>query len=174
MLRYEDCFNWLTDAGVALACYNVAEPQPPLQLSEKRNLFKLYMGDVGLLCAACMENVQFDLLMGNVDVNMGSILENAFAQNLHAGGFHLNYYDSKKIGELDFVLQRGLSVELVEVKSGNDYHKHKALDRALQVENWKFKEFGCLSKGNIESENGITYLPWYMVIFFHQEKSQIR
>ena len=170
MLRYEDCFNWLTDAGVALACYNVAEPQPPLQLSEKRNLFKLYMGDVGLLCAACMENVQFDLLMGNVDVNMGSILENAFAQNLQAGGFHLNYYDSKKIGELDFVLQRGLSVELVEVKSGNDYHKHKALDRALQVENWKFKESVVFSKGNIESENGITYLPWYMVIFFHQEK----
>ena len=170
MLRYENCFNWLTDAGVALACYNVAEPQPPLQLSEKRNLFKLYMGDVGLLCAACMENVQFDLLMGNVDVNMGSILENAFAQNLHAGGFHLNYYDSKKIGELDFVLQRGLSVELVEVKSGNDYHKHKALDRALQVENWKFKESVVFSKGNIESENGITYLPWYMVIFFHQEK----
>lgn len=97
MLRYEDCFNWLTDAGVALACYNVAEPQPPLQLSEKRNLFKLYMGDVGLLCAACMENVQFDLLMGNVDVNMGSILENAFAQNLQAGGFHLNYYDSKRL-----------------------------------------------------------------------------
>ena len=132
--------------------------------------FGKLLGDVGLLCAACMENVQFDLLMGNVDVNMGSILENAFAQNLQAGGFHLNYYDSKKIGELDFVLQRGLSVELVEVKSGNDYHKHKALDRALQVENWKFKESVVFSKGNIESENGITYLPWYMVIFFHQEK----
>lgn len=57
ILRYEDCFNWLADAGVALPCYNVAEPQPPLQLNEKRNLFKLYMNDVGLLCAACMEKI---------------------------------------------------------------------------------------------------------------------
>ena len=65
-----------------MPCYNVTEPQAPLQLSEKRNLFKLYMNDVGLLCASCMENIQFDLLMGNVEINMGSILENAFAQNL--------------------------------------------------------------------------------------------
>ena len=79
-IRYEDSFNWLADAGVALPCYNVTEPQAPLQLSEKRNLFKLYMNDVGLLCASCMENIQFDLLMGNVEINMGSILENAFAQ----------------------------------------------------------------------------------------------
>ena len=47
-IRYEDSFNWLADAGVALPCYNVTEPQAPLQLSEKRNLFKLYMNDVGL------------------------------------------------------------------------------------------------------------------------------
>ena len=86
-IRYEDSFNWLADAGVALPCYNVTEPQAPLQLSEKRNLFKLYMNDVGLLCASCMENIQFDLLMGNVEINMGSILENAFAQNLKSNGF---------------------------------------------------------------------------------------
>lgn len=57
ILRYEDSFNWLADAGVALPCYNVTEPQTPLQLNEKRNLFKLYMNDVGLLCASCMENI---------------------------------------------------------------------------------------------------------------------
>ena len=92
LIRYEDSFNWLADAGVALPCYNVTEPQAPLQLSEKHNLFKLYMNDVGLLCASCMENIQFDLLMGNVDVNMGSILENANAYYLEfdderSGGF---------------------------------------------------------------------------------------
>ena len=139
-IRYEDSFNWLADAGVALPCYNVTEPQAPLQLSEKRNLFKLYMNDVGLLCASCMENIQFDLLMGNVDVNMGSILENAFAQNLKSNGFELHYYDSKKIGELDFVLQKGLHTELVEIKSGNDFKKHLAMDHAMKVEQWKFEK----------------------------------
>lgn len=172
ILRYEDCFNWLADAGVALPCYNVAEPQPPLQLNEKRNLFKLYMNDVGLLCAACMENIQFDLLMGNMDVNMGSILENVFAQNLKSNGFELRYFDSKKVGELDFVLQRGMSAEVVEIKSGSDYKKHLAMDHAIRTENWKFGNRIVFSKSNVEEENGILYLPWYMLIFYRQEVPQ--
>lgn len=172
ILRYEDCFNWLADAGVALPCYNVTEPQPPLQLNEKRNLFKLYMNDVGLLCAACMENIQFDLLMGNMDVNMGSILENVFAQNLKSNGFELRYFDSKKVGELDFVLQKGVSAEVVEIKSGSDYKKHLAMDHAVKTENWKFGNCIVFSKSNVEEENGILYLPWYMVIFYRQEVPQ--
>ena len=169
-IRYEDSFNWLADAGVALPCYNVTEPQAPLQLSEKRNLFKLYMNDVGLLCASCMENIQFDLLMGNVDVNMGSILENAFAQNLKSNGFELHYYDSKKIGELDFVLQKGLHTELVEIKSGNDFKKHLAMDHAMKVEQWKFEKNIVFSKSNVEEEGEILYLPWYMILFYKQER----
>lgn len=51
----------------------------------------------------------------------GKYSENAFAQNLKSNGFELHYYDSKKIGELDFVLQKGLHTELVEIKSGNDF-----------------------------------------------------
>lgn len=170
ILRYEDSFNWLADAGVALPCYNVTEPQTPLQLNEKRNLFKLYMNDVGLLCASCMENIQFDLLMGNVDINMGSILENAFAQNLKSNGFELHYFDSKKIGELDFVLQKGLSTELLEIKSGQDFKKHPAMNHAIQTEQWKFEHCIVFSKFNVEVENGILYLPWYMIMFFQQQK----
>ena len=96
--RYEDSFNWIADAGVALPCYNVREPQPHLQLNEKRNLFKLFMNDTGLLCAACMENIQFSILQGELDINMGSILENMIAQQLICNGYDLHYYDSKKTG----------------------------------------------------------------------------
>lgn len=170
LLRYEDSFNWLSDAGVTLPCYNVTEPQTPLQLNEKRNLFKLYMNDVGLLCASCMENIQFDLLMGNVEINMGSILENAFAQNLKSNGFELHYYDSKKIGELDFVLQKGLHTELVEIKSGNNYKNHLAMDHAMKVEQWEFEQSIVFSKSNVEKEADVLCLPWYMILFFMQEK----
>lgn len=172
LLRYEDSFNWLADVGVALPCYNVTEPQAPLGLNEKRNLFKLYMNDVGLLCAACMENVQFDLLMGNVEINMGSILENVFAQNLKSNGFKLHYFDSKKIGELDFVLQNGLSTVLLEIKSGNDFKKHPAMDHALETKQWKFEQTIVFSKSNVEEEEEILYLPWYMIMFFRQEAEQ--
>ena len=105
MNRYENAFLWLSDAGVALPSYNVTEPQPPLQLNEKRNLFKLFMGDTGLLCASCMDNIQFEFLQGNMEVNMGSVLENVFAQAVRSNGFSLNYfgnYSAPRLGYINF------------------------------------------------------------------------
>ena len=164
-LRYADSFNWLADAGVALPCYNVEAPQPPLTLSEKRNLFKLFMGDTGLLCAACMENVQFGILNGDLQINMGSILENMIAQQLRSNGFHLNYYDGKKTGEIDFVVQNGMRVDLVEVKSGNDFKVHSAMNRIRKVEGWNFGQASVFCKGNVETDGGVQYYPWYMIMF---------
>ena len=96
---------------------------------------------------------------------MGSILENAIAQQLRSGGFSLYYYDSVKLGEVDFVVQNGTGVDLIEAKSGTDYKKHKALDNVMAVEGWKFASVRVLCQGNVESEGKITYLPWYMYIF---------
>ena len=128
------------------------------------------MNDLGLLCASCMENIQFDLLMGNVEIIMGSILENGFAQNLKSNAFELHYNESKKHGELHFVLQKGLPTELVEIKSGNDFKKHLAMDHAMKVEQWEFEQSIVFSKSNIEKEADVLYLPWYMIFFFMQEK----
>ena len=164
--RYENSFQWLAEAGVALPCYNVTEPQPPIQINAKHNLFKLFMGDTGLLCAACMANIQFDILQGNVEVNLGSLLENVMAQAVKANGFNLYYYDSKKLGELDFVIQNGMDIDLLEIKSGNDFKKHNAIDNAKNISNWKFGKIYVFCKGNIEFENEIIYLPWYMIMFY--------
>jgi len=168
--RYADSFRWLSEAGVALACYNVTEPHPPLQLNEKHNLFKLFLADTGLLCAACMENIQFPILNGDLTINMGSILENIVAQQLKANGFSLNYYDSKKYGELDFVIQNGTHIDLVEVKSGSDYTKHNALNKVMAVDNWNIQNAYVFCSGNVESNENITYLPWYMVMFLTPAK----
>ncbi len=167
--RYENSFLWLSDAGVALPSYNVTEPQPPLQLNEKRNIFKLFMNDTGLLCAACMKNIQFDILQGNVAVNMGSILENLFAQAIKCNGFSLNYYESKKYGEIDFVVQNGMMIDLIEIKSGNDYTKYPALDNMMKTDNWSFGEKIVFCKGNIRKQGEILYLPWYMIMFYRPD-----
>lgn len=167
--RYENSFLWLSDAGVALPSYNVTEPQPPLQLNEKRNIFKLFMNDTGLLCAACMKNIQFDILQGNVAVNMGSILENLFAQAIKCNGFSLNYYESKKYGEIDFVVQNGMMIDLIEIKSGNDYTKHPTLDNMIKTDNWSFGEKIVFCKGNIRKQGEILYLPWYMIMFYRPD-----
>lgn len=166
-LRYENSFEWISDAGVALPCYNVTEPQLPLSLNSKHSLFKLFMGDTGLLCASCMENIQFDILQGNVEINLGSILENVIAQELKSKGFELYYYDSKKYGEVDFVVKNGMNAELIEVKSGNDYKKHNALDRIRSVEGWHFGSSTVFCKGNLQSGD-VRYLPWYMIMFYRQ------
>ncbi len=163
--RYDNSFKWLDDAGVALPCYNVSEPQVPLALNEKHSLFKLYLNDTGLLCAACMENVQLDLLNGHLDINMGSILENLMAQQLKAAGFALYYYDSPKRGEVDFVVQNGTHIELIEVKSGADYKKHKALDNVLDVGGWNFQDVYVFCRSSGEEEECVRYLPWYMILF---------
>ena len=90
---------------------------------------------------------------------------------MRSNGFELHYFDSKKIGELDFVLQKGLSTELVEIKSGNDYKKHLAMNHALETEHWKFDKSIVFSKANLERQNEILYLPWYMVMFLKQQSS---
>jgi len=155
---------------VALPCYNVVEAQSPLQLNAKHSLFKLFMGDTGLLCAACMENIQFELLQGNAEINMGSILENMMAQQIRSNGLQLHYFDSKKYGELDFVIQRGMSIDLIEIKSGNDYKKHHALNKISSVENWSFGRKWVFCNSNIEKEGNILYLPWYMIMFYKKEE----
>lgn len=169
MLRYETSFNWLADAGVALPCYNITEPKLPLELNLQNSLFKLFLCDTGLLCAASMGNIQFDILAGDLSVNMGSILENVFAQELVSKGFKLRYFNKKNIGEIDFVVQQGKNAVPLEIKSGNDFDKHKALDNVLSKAEWKIDRGIVFCKGNISSENNITYLPWYMSMFFKQE-----
>lgn len=168
MERYEDSFNWLIDAGVALPSYNVSEPSGALKLNEKRNLLKLFLADTGLLCALSMDNIQFEILNGNLEINMGSILENMMAQIFTAAGYSLHYFDSKKYGELDFVLQSGSGVSFVEIKSRADYRKHTALDNIRKVADWRENKSYVFSRSNVFDEDGILYLPWYMAPFMHQ------
>jgi predicted AAA+ superfamily ATPase len=168
---YEDSFVWLSDAGVALPCYNLTEPKIPLKINEKSRLFKLYMSDVGLLCAMSLENVQFEILKGNLSINMGGILENTFAELLKANGFSLRYLNKKNIGELDFVVQQNDEVMPIEIKSGKDYQTHDALNNALKVKDWNLKKGLVFCMDNIRKTEKITYLPWYLVMFLKQNNS---
>lgn len=170
MERYESDFMWLADAGVALPCYNVSAPTVPLQINLQHNLFKLFLCDCGLLSAASVGAVQFDIIQGDLSINQGSFLENVVAQELLAHGFSLSYYDKSKIGEVDFVLQRGSAILPVEAKSGSDFKVHRALDNLMDVEEWSLGHAVVLCNGNVEKDGRVTYLPWYAVSFIEQER----
>ena len=69
-------------------------------------------------------------------------MENVVAQELDAHGFKLHYFNAKRYGEVDFVVQDRRDVIPIEVKSGNDRTSHPALDKLLKVSEWDLGHVG--------------------------------
>ena len=169
--RLEDGFLWLKEAGVALPCYNLEQPQQPLELAIKHNLFKLFANDVGLLASMYIRDIQLQILSGAVNLNIGAVYENAVAQELKAHGFAINYFNSKKQGELDFVIEAAGNVLPLEVKSGKDYRRHCALDNVLASPNYHIPEAFVLCNDNVMVDGKVVYLPIYMTMFLLKNTS---
>ena len=171
--RYEDSFLWLKDAGVAIPTYNVSKPEVPLKLDEQRNLFKLFLNDVGLLACQYASGIQLKLLSGEININYGAVYENLVAQELVAHGFggnehNLYYFNSKKQGELDFIVELEGNVLPVEVKSGKDYERHNALKGVMENEVYAIPQAYVFCNGNLEVKERTIYVPVYMVMFMRK------
>ena len=178
--RYENSFLWLKNAGVALPTYNVEEPVVPLKLSRSRNLFKLFQSDIGLLACQYAEGFQLRIirsaerrLQGKKDekgINFGSIFENMVAQELQAHGFELYYFNSKKQGELDFIIEKDGQALPIEVKSGKDYQRHNALSNVMGNADYAIPRAIVFCNDNVSMSGNIVYLPIYMVTFLKKEE----
>lgn len=168
--KVENDFLWLKDAGVVIPVYNVSEPKLPLMISENRNLFKLFMSDVGLLTNMYSDYVKMAILNHESSINNGALFENVVAQELNTKGFNVYYYNSKKMGELDFVVELDGEVLPLEIKSGKDYKRHSALNNVLSTENYNIKKALVFSQGNVEVKDKRIYLPIYMIMFLKNKK----
>ena len=165
--RYANSFLWLRNAGVALPTFNVTEPCAPLKLNMQRNLFKLFQNDVGLLAYQYSNGIQMEILKGNVNVNFGAVYENFVAQELVSKGYPTYYFNNKKLGELDFVIDNGSGKIIpIEVKSGKEYYVHSALDNVMDVPNYGLKQAYVLCNENLTVHGDILNLPIYMIMFF--------
>lgn len=167
--RSEENFLWLSSAGVALPSYNVSEPTVPLLLNEKSSLFKLFLSDVGMLTSLYGRATKIQLLSNDQNINYGAIYENVVAQELKAHGFKLYYFNSRKTGELDFVIEYNGEILPIEVKSGKDYNRHSALNNVLNISNYSVKEAFVLSNYNVSVVDKITYYPIYMLMFIRND-----
>ena len=163
--RYENSFLWLKNAGVALPVYNVEEPKVPLLLARSRNLLKLFLNDIGLLAAQYANGIQVRIIKGDKDINFGSIYENAVAQELVAHGLWPYYYNNKKRGELDFVIEQDGKVLPIEVKSGKGYTYHRALTNIMDCGEYDLPEALILNNDNLFKDGLFLYIPVYMVMF---------
>ena len=160
----QTAFDWLESAGIALPAMRTSTPEYPLGLSADVSSFKLFMNDVGLLTSRLMGNTDINILNGRSSMNFGSIFENVVAQELRTAGFELFYYNNNRIGEVDFLVQNNRGqISLIEVKSGKDYKRHRAMSNLLAIDNYDFAHSYVFHDGNVRIEGHIEYLPIYMV-----------
>ena len=167
--RYQNSFLWLKNAGVAVPVYNVEEPKIPLLLSRSRNLFKLFQSDVGLLAAQYADGIQLKIITGDKNINFGSVYENAVAQELIAHWITPYYFNNKKQGELDFVIELNGTVLPLEVKSGKDFTSHRALNNVLGNPEYGINEAIVFNNENLKVNGNVIYAPIYMVMFLERK-----
>ena len=171
-LRYDrisDSFVWLWKSGVALGVFNTTEPTIPLMLNEKSALFKLFISDVGLLTTIYGKSCKLKIVNKESDINKGAVFENVVAQELHAHGYPLYYYNSKKFVEIDFIVEQNGKSLPIEVKSGKAYNKHSALNNLMNAKEYGIEEAFIFTNDNVKIEGKLNYLPIYMVMFLKDE-----
>jgi len=166
---YEDEFDYLISAGIALNVRAVSTPVFPLIESSGKNLLKLYLNDAGILTSILYGNNIRAILDDERSINLGSVYESVVASELIAHGHNLFYYDNRSKGEVDFLIDdyNSLSAVPIEVKSGKDYTVHSALNTFVKNDDYHVKKAFVLSNTREITTNGkITYLPIYDVMFF--------
>lgn len=165
---YQDEFEYLISAGIALDVKAVSNPVFPLIESENKNLLKLYLNDVGLLTNILYRHNIRAVLDNEKSINLGTVYESVVAQELKAHGFDLRYYDNRKKGEVDFIVDDydALSLLPIEVKSGKDYQVHSALNALVSNEEYNVQKAIVFSNsGDVNVKGKICYLPIYYVMF---------
>ena len=165
---YQDEFDYLINAGIALEVKAVSTPVFPLDENSGKNLLKLYLNDAGILTSTLYQNNIRPILDNMASVNLGTVYEAVVAQELKAHGKSLFYYDNKTKGEVDFLINdyEDLSIVPIEVKSGKNYTIHSAIDTFISNKDYNVKKAYVLSnERTVYTKNGITYLPVYYVMF---------
>ena len=155
---YQDEFDYLISAGIALSVQAISTPVFPLIQSSGKNLLKLYLNDVGILSGILYGNNIQAILSDEESINLGSVYECVVASELIAHGHKL----------FDFLIDDydSLSAVPIEVKSGKDYTVHSALNAFVSNDDYHVKKAIVLSnEREITTKNKITYLPIYDIMF---------
>ena len=174
---YQDEFEYLISAGIALNVQAISNPVFPLIESTGKNLLKLYLNDVGILTGILYWNNIRAILDDEVSINLGSVYETVVASELIAHGYKLFYYDNRSKGEVDYLIDDydSLSAVPIEVKSGKNYTVHSALNAFVQNEDYHIQKAFVLSNAREITTNGkITYLPIYYIMFFQNPAGDLK
>ena len=165
--KYIDEFDYLISSSIVLDTKAITEPKFPLIQSSSKNLIKLYMNDVGIFTNVLYQT-NINAVLEDKGVNLGAVYETVVAQELICHNHKLYYYDRKKIGEVDYLIDdyNNLSVVPIEVKSGKDYMNFKALTKIIDEPNYKINYGYVLNNDSeIKQIDKIIYMPIYFIMF---------
>lgn len=165
--KYIDEFDYLISSGIVLDTKAITEPKFPLIQSSSKNLIKLYMNDVGIFTNVLYQT-NINAVLEDKGVNLGAVYETVVAQELICHNHKLYYYDRKKIGEVDYLIDdyNNLSVVPIEVKFGKDYMNFKALTKIIDEPNYRINYGYVLNNDSeIKQIDKIIYMPIYFIMF---------
>lgn len=159
--EYEDALLWLQHAGLIYRVFCATKPGLPLSAYDDVSAFKIYLCDVGLL--RVMARLPVEVLWTESPLYRefkGAMAENAVLQTL-VSRFEVfpRYWTSEGTSEVDFLLQRGLSLIPVEVKAGNSV-RGKSL--GVYVDRFRPEVAVRYSMKNLRRDGGVLNIPLFM------------
>ena len=167
--RYQDEFDYLISSGCTIGVKACSNPIFPLNETMSKNLIKLYYNDVGLLSNILYKNNINAILNDDNAINIGAVYETAVAMELNSHHHEAYYFDSKKVGEVDFLINDydNLSVLPIEIKSGKHQNNFRAIPKLVNKNgSYKLKKGYILGNKNIiKEENDLITFPIYMIMF---------
>ena len=149
--EFEKAIEWLCLSGIVSQVYKVEQIVKPLENYRDIDAFKIYVSDLGLLCAK-KDLVANDILYMVEELNdfKGGMAENYVNVQLTINGYKTYYWESERGAEVDFVIQRDAQLIPIEVKSAdntrakslnvymNTYHPSYAIK--LSAKNFAFED----------------------------------
>lgn len=157
--EFENAIEWLNLSGIVSQVYRVEQIKKPLENYRDIDAFKIYVSDMGLLCAK-KDVIANDILYMVEELNdfKGGMAENYVNVQLSINGYNTYYWQSERGAEIDFVIQREGKLIPIEVKSADNTRA-----KSLKVYMDAFKpEYAIkLSSKNFGFEDNKKIVPLY-------------
>lgn len=160
--EFENAIEWLTLSGITSKIYGLEDIQKPLENYKSIDSFKIYISDIGLLCAK-KEIVPEDILYLSMELNdfKGGMTENYVNIHLNINEYTQYYWKAPRgTAEVDFIIMREGKIIPVEVKSA-DNTRAKSLD--VYMKKYEPEYAVKISSKNFGFENNIKSIPLYAV-----------
>jgi predicted AAA+ superfamily ATPase len=158
--EFELAIEWLIDAGLVSKVNRTKSGEFPLNAYEDFSAFKLYMLDIGLMCA--MSKISANVIINGNELFStfkGALTEQYVYQQLKPSADSIFYWSAENSrGELDFIMQSDNKILPIEVKAEENL---KAKSLKFFVDKFKGLHGIRISMADYRRQDWLTNIPLY-------------